>query len=151
MQQMRADNTAHLRAATRRRSERTRDQALAALRRLDTAGAPITFQALAREAGVSRSWIYNQTDLRTEIQRLRRRQPLDPARTTPERQRASADSLLRRLQAATDRIGRLERENQDLRNTLARALGATRTARILQTAPTRDTPGRQATKLIGPC
>jgi len=149
---MRADNTAHLRAATRRRSERTRDQALAALRRLDAAGAPITFQALAREAGVSRSWIYNQTDLRTEIQRLRRdRQPLDPARTTPERQRASADSLLRRLQGATERIVRLERENQDLRATLARGLGANRTARIIETAPPRDTPGRRATKLIGPC
>jgi len=149
---MRADNTAHLRAATRRRSERTRDQALAALRRLDAAGAPITFQALAREADVSRSWIYNQTDLRTEIQRLRRdRQPLDPARTTPERQRASADSLLRRLQGATERIVRLEHENQDLRATLARALGANRTARILTPAPPRDTPGRRATKLIGPC
>src|SRR5665647_1775584 len=135
---MRADNTAHLRAATRRRSERTRDQALAALRRLDAAGAPITFQALAREAGVSRSWIYNQTDLRTEIQRLRRdRQPLDPARTTPERQRASADSLLRRLQGATERIVRLERENQDLRATLARGLGANRTC-LLYTSDAAD-------------
>ena len=149
---MRSDNTGHLRAATRRRSERTRDQALAALRRLDTTGATITFGALAREAGVSRSWIYNQDDLRAEIQRLRRdRQPLDPARTTPERQRASADSLLRRLQGATERIARLERENQDLRDTLARALGATRTARTIETAPPRDTPGRRATKLIGPC
>ena len=151
MQQMRADNTAHLRAAARGRSVRTRDRALAALRRLDANGIPITFQTLAREAGISRSWLYNQTDLRTEIQRLRRRQPLAPTPTTPERQRASADSLLRRLQAATDRIGRLERENQDLRNTLARALGTTRTARILETAPPRDTPGRRAPKLIGPC
>ena len=149
---MRADNTAHLRAATRRRSERTVDQARAALRRLDAAGTPITLQALAREAGVSRSWIYNQVDLRAEIERLRRdhRRP-DPARTTPERQRASADSLLRRLQGATERIVRLERENQELRATLARALGANRTARINETAPRRDTPGRRATKLIGPC
>ena len=149
---MRSDNTAHLRAAARARSERTRDHALAALRRLDANGAPITFQGLAREAGVSRSWLYNQTDLRAEIQRLRRRhQPSAPAPMTPDRQRASADSLLRRLQAATDRIGRLERENQDLRDTLARALGTTRTARILETAPPRDTPGRRAPKLIGPC
>jgi Family of unknown function (DUF6262) len=149
---MRADNTPHLRAAARARSARTRDHALAALRRLDTNGAPITLQGLAREAGVSRSWIYNQPDLRAEIQRLRHRdQPSFPALATPARQRASADSLLRRLQAATERIQRLERENQDLHDSLARTLGASRTARILGTAPPRDTPGRQATKLIGPC
>jgi len=147
---MRADNTAHLRAATRRRSEQTRDLALAALRRLDANGIPITFHALAREAGVSRSWLYNQPDLRTEIQRLRHHQPPAPGSTTPERQRASADSLLRRLQAATERIRQLERENHDLRDTLARALGANRTAQILKTTPTRDTPGRRPTKLTGP-
>ena len=149
---MRADNTAHLRAATRRRSERTVDQTRAALRRLDAAGAPITFQALAREAGVSRSWLYNQADLRAEIRRLRRRdQSSAPSPTTPDRQRASADSLLRRLQAATGRIQRLEQENEDLRDALARTLGANRTAQILKAAPPRDTPGRRATKLIGPC
>jgi len=149
---MRSDNTEHLRAATGARSERTRDHALAAMRRLDTAGAPITFGALAREAGVSRSWLYTQADLRAEIQRLRRRdQPSDPAPKTPDRQRASADSLLRRLQAAAGRIQRLEQENEDLRDTLARTLGANRTAQILKAAPPRDTPGRRAPKLIGPC
>ena len=149
---MRSDNTANLRAATRARSKRTRDAALAALRRLDATGAPITFQGLAHEADISRSWLYNQADLRAEIQRLRRRhQPSDPAPMTPDRQRASADSLLRRLQAATGRIHRLEQENEDLRDTLARTLGANRAARIIEPVPPRDTPGRRPSKLIGPC
>ena len=64
---MPADNTRHLLAASRRRAEDTRRRALAALRRMDTAGDPITFEALAREAGISRSWLYAQNDLRGEI------------------------------------------------------------------------------------
>ena len=134
---MRADNTAHLLAAAQRRADRTRRRALDALRRLDAAGGPVTFEALAREAGVSRSWLYNQPDLRTEIDRIRaHRQPSAPAPSTPERQRATAESLLRRLQVATDRIRRLETDNQQLRDALARALGDARTTRIT-TAATR--------------
>jgi hypothetical protein len=44
----------------------------------------------------------------------------------PDRQRASDASLLRRLQAATERIHRLEEENQRLREALAKALGQRR-------------------------
>jgi AraC-like DNA-binding protein len=145
---MPADNTAHLRAAAQRRTEQTRRRAMAALRRMDNAGAPITLDGLAREAGVSRSWLYTQPDLRAEIQRRRRcHQPTTPPALPPERQRATEASLLRRLQAATDRIHRLEHDNQQLREALARALGEHRTAAILG----RDTPNREPAKLVGPC
>ena len=72
---MRADNSAHLLAATRRRAEQTRTRAIAALRAIDTTGTPITFEALARHAQVSRSWLYTQENIRAEIERLRRRRP----------------------------------------------------------------------------
>jgi len=121
---MPADNTHHLLAATQRRAEQTRDRATAALRRLDTTGKPITFNTLAREAGVSRSWIYTQQDLRTEIQRLRtRHHPRSATHAIPDRQRTTDASLLRRLQAAADRIRQLEHDNRDLREALAHALG----------------------------
>jgi len=45
-----------------------------ALRRLDTAGRAISFDALAREAQVSRSCLYAQPDLRVEVERLRSQQ-----------------------------------------------------------------------------
>ena len=135
---MRADNTAHLRTAARQRAEGTRQRALAGLRRLDAAGAPINYDALAREAGVSRSWLYTQTDLRAEIDRLRARRPALPELTTPDRQRASSESLLRRLEAATERIRHLEDHNTQLRDALARALGTARTNQIVSR---RDTPG----------
>lgn len=152
MKPMRADNSRHLIAAARRRSERTRQQALSALRRLDATGAPITFEAVAREAGVSRSWLYTQDDLRAEIGRLRERhRPSSPTPSTPDRQRASTTSLLRRLEVATERAQRLEQENRQLHEALAQALGTTRTTRVLGNATKHDTPERRATKLIGPC
>ena len=148
---MRADNSRHLIAAAQQRAEQTRTRALRALRRLDDTGIAITFEAVAREAGVSRSWLYSQADLRAEIQALRdRTQPAPPAPMTPKRQRATETSLLRRLEAAAERMRQLEEDNRQLREALAEALGATRTARV--TGKTRrDTPGRQAAKLIGPC
>ena len=142
---MPADNSRHLRAAARKRSADTRQKAIKALRRLDSSGAPITFDTVAREAGVSRSWLYTQTDLRAEIERLRRRhRTASPAPVVPDRQRASDASLLRRLEAATERIRRLEHDNRELRDSLAEALGQQRTAHTLG----RDTPGRTNQKLI---
>jgi len=67
---MRADNTRHVIAAAQRRAEQTRQRAIAALRRMDAGGQRITFDAVSRESGVSRSWLYAQDDLRAEIERL---------------------------------------------------------------------------------
>ncbi|MFJ9368318.1 hypothetical protein ACIRRA_28375 [Nocardia sp. NPDC101769] len=58
---MRADNTEYLRTAARRRHENTRAEAIAALHGLDQAGARITFESVADHAGISRSWLYDQT------------------------------------------------------------------------------------------
>ena len=149
---MRADNSRHLIAAAQERAERTRRLAVAALRRLDTTGKPVTLDSVAREAGVSRSWLYAQTDLRTEIQRLRARHQESPASAVPpERQRASDTSLLRRLEAASERIRRLEQDNRELRDALAQALGEQRTSTVLGTNQRRDTPNRNRSKIIGPC
>lgn len=145
---MRADNSAHLLAAARRRTEQTRTRALRALRDLDNAGAPVTFEALAREAGVSRSWLYSQPDLRATVQDLRDRNRPATSSATPQRQRASDASLLRRLEAATARLHQLEADNRQLRQALAEVLGATRAHR---TTGTRDTPERHDAKVIGPC
>jgi hypothetical protein len=149
---MRADNTRHLKAAARRRSEHTRKQAVKALRRLDATGAAVNFDAVAREAGISRSWLYAQPDIRAEIHRLRqRRQPAASTPAVPHQQRASDASLLRRLEAATERIRRLEQDNRELREVIAAALGEQRQARILNPSPHRDTPNGHPAKLLRPC
>ena len=147
---MRADNSRHVIAAARRRAEQTRQRASAALRRMDATGQRITFDAVAREAGISRSWLYAQDDLRAQIERLRQRHPAATPALPPQRQQASATSLLRRLEAATTRIHRLEADNQQLRDALARALGEFRAAEGLGRNGDHDTPKANSPKTTGP-
>ena len=146
---MPADNSHLIVAAARRRSAATRRRAVSALRRMDATGAAITFETVAREAGVSRSWLYNQPDLRAEVERLRARHRVPAARLVPDRQRASDASLLRRLEAATERNQQLEAENRELREALALALGERRTADLPDRH--RDTPKKKSSAVIGPC
>lgn len=145
---MRADNSPHLIAAARKRAEQTRARAISALRRLDAAGTPITFDAVAREAGVSRSWLYAQPDLRDQIQHLRSRRAATTRAHTPRRQQASDASLLRRLEAATERLHRLDEDNRQLRQALAQALGVARTDALTGRRSRGDTPEQQTTKLL---
>jgi Family of unknown function (DUF6262) len=129
---MRADNSRHIVTAARDRATATRRRALAAIRRMDNTGQPISFDTVAREGQVSRSWLYTQPDLRTEIERLRAR--TDPGPTghrLPDRQRASDASLRRRLDVAAERNRQLEAENRHLREALAVALGEQRAASII--------------------
>jgi hypothetical protein len=127
---MRADNSAHLAVSAQRRHELTRAKAIRALRELDTAGTPMTFESLARHAQVSRSWLYTQPDIRAEIERLRSldRRPLPPAATT--RQRGTDASLARRLEIALTRNRDLTTDNQRLRRQLAHAIGQLRAAGV---------------------
>ena len=146
---MRADNSRHIVTAARDRATATRRRAVAAIRRMNNAGQPISFDAVAREGKVSRSWLYKQPDLRAEIERLRTRQAAgSPSRPIPDRQRASDPSLRQRLELATTRIRQLETDNKQLRYALAQALGEQRAAKILGSR--HDTPRRQISPIIGP-
>ena len=118
-----------LAAATARRHELTRAKAIQALRELDRAGAPVTFASVAATAGISRSWLYTQPDLRGQIQELRAA-AAPPGPAPPARQRASDPSLRARLTVALDRNRQLAEENTSLRRQLARALGDQLSARL---------------------
>src|SRR6476619_7967366 len=124
---MRANNSHHIVTAARRRATATRRRAIASIRRMDNAGHPITFDAVAREGQISRSWLYSQPDLRAEIERLRARlAPAPVGPRIPDRQRASDASLRRRREVVTERNRQLETENRQLREALADALGEQR-------------------------
>jgi hypothetical protein len=145
---MRADNSIHLAIAARQRHEHTRAKAIAAMHELDRAGAVLTFESVARHAGVSRSWIYTQTDIKDEIHRLRA-QHRGPGAPIPAPQRASDDSLRRRLELTSSRNRELADENERLRRQLALALGELRDARV---APAEHQPAkRRSSVTIGPC
>jgi hypothetical protein len=94
---MRANNSHHLAAAARERAERTRAKALRALQDLEDAGHPVTYEAVASKAGVSRSWLYSQPGMRARIDQLRTRDLTSPTtRRLPQRQRASGRQVRQR-------------------------------------------------------
>ena len=135
-----------------RRAEQTRARAVAALRRMDCHGHPDHLRR--RRPRGRRLPLLALHPTRPPRPRSSasgnavHRQPSTPV--PPDRQRASDTSLLRRLEAATERIRRLEEENQQLRDALARALGERRTADIIGRPHARDTPN-EPPKVIGPC
>jgi predicted regulator of amino acid metabolism with ACT domain len=64
---MLADNSSHLRATVCSKHEAARRRAVVALDKLQADGAEISITALAKAAGVARSWIYTQPDLIEQI------------------------------------------------------------------------------------
>lgn len=107
------------------RHDRTVERAQRALRELATEGAAISFQAVAKRAGVSRQWLYTQPDLRAEIEQLRDRVPTRDD-GVPARQRATEASLRQRLEALRAENQRLREENAGLKTELAIAYGRRR-------------------------
>jgi hypothetical protein len=92
--------------AAARRHELTRSRAIQALRDLDRAGAPVTFAGVAQAAGISRSWLYTQPDISSQIRRLREKaESAGSAGAIPAGQRATGASLRARLTAALDPTG----------------------------------------------
>jgi hypothetical protein len=133
---MRVDNTIHLTTAARRRHELTRSKTIRALRELDASGGAVTFEIVAKSAGVSRSWLYTQPDIRAEIERLRSLHQRTPTQPVPARQRTTDPSLLQRLEIANARNRELAEDNQRLRRQLAQALGELRAAGMRDTLRT---------------
>lgn len=125
---MHPDPAAPLTRAAARRHELTRSRAVQALREIDRAGTPVTFAAVASAAGISRSWLYTQPDIRTQIQRLRSSRDSSRADAIPASQRATEASLRARLTTALARNQALADENARLRRQLARALGDQRSS-----------------------
>jgi hypothetical protein len=133
-------NTSGLVAAAERRSESARERVRRAIAHLQRDGLPITFQSVAREAGVSRQFLYAVDALRDEIERLRAAH-LESAGTVPPTQRASDASLKARNQTLLDENRRLREEVAGLREELAGAWGE---LRALQRQGQRTGPARTA-------
>src|SRR5437773_10603169 len=83
-----------LSGAAARRHELTRSKAIQALRDLDRSGTPVTFAGVAQAAGISRSWLYTQPDISSQIHRLRQEtKAAGSAGGIPAAQRATDASL----------------------------------------------------------
>lgn len=117
-----------LATAARRKREPAQTRARNALRELDQQGRPINFQAVARHAGVSRQWLYQQPALRKEIERLRDRYVADMRPCVPDAHRASTASLRQRNTLLLAENRRLRAHVAELKAELAIAYGQRRAA-----------------------
>ena len=120
----RADNSSFLAQANTRRHEAALAAAHRAIEQLRREGRTVNYAAVAHAAGVSRTWLYRQDQIRDLVSRLRDHEPPAAALTV---QRASTASLRQRLDTARAEITRLQAENRSLRDQLARQLGLQRT------------------------
>ena len=144
---MRHDNSHYLLAAAQRRRADTLERARKALQELGETGERRTVMQIAAHAGVSRSWLYAQPQLRDQLRRLTVSETAEsaPART----QRGSDASLRQRLTLAHERIRELDNENRQLRNQIAHLHGQLRANRIADTHVT-DTVHNANTQLTPP-
>ena len=144
---MRHDNSHHLLAAAQRRRADTLERARKALHELGETGQRRTVMQIAAHAGVSRSWLYAQPQLRDQLRRLTVSETAEsaPART----QRGSDASLRQRLTLAHERIRELDNENRQLRSQIAHLHGQLRANRIADTHVT-DTVHNANTQLTPP-
>jgi hypothetical protein len=104
-----------LASAAKRRDARAR--VTRALAQMQCAGEPISFLAVARRAGVSRTYLYDEPELRTQITRLRSDGPRPGGVPSPER--ASERSLMARNRALLEENQRLREETGALKAELA--------------------------------
>lgn len=111
-----------LQAAAQRKRAATRQRATAALGELADTGTEITFQSVARHAGVSRQWLYGQPDLRAQIEQLRQH----PRGGVPVRERSSDASLRQRLHGLLDDNRALREQVHALKAQLAGVYGTQR-------------------------
>jgi hypothetical protein len=116
-----------LATAARRKRKDAQTRARNALRELDQQGEAITFQAVARHARVSRQWLYQQPELRKEIERLRDRNVADMRPRVPDAHRASTASLHQRNTMLLAENRRLREQVAELKRELAIAYGQRRT------------------------
>ena len=105
-------------AARRNDSDRRRRKVLDALDRLRTAGDEITVSAVARTAGVDRSFLYRHHDLRSQIHTHAAEPEPNPSGTRTSRRSLLAD--LANLRAHNER---LRHHNTKLSERLSEVLG----------------------------
>ncbi|MGW7261269.1 DUF6262 family protein [Streptomyces sp. NPDC054834] len=135
-----ADNSRFLVEASKARSRQARERAEEAIKAAARRGERPTVVGIANAAGVSRSWLYTQTDLIAAINQLQQRAPA-PHRSP--RHAASDASLQRRLETALERNRQLRDQVADLTRKLETAHGEIRRLRTLTAAPSAGAAERR--------
>jgi hypothetical protein len=118
-----ARNVEGLRANAHKKAEATRERAEAAIAQLLREQRPINFQTVARTAGISTAWLYENDEIKQRVMHLRA-EPRPKAQVKlPSKEQASSASKDAMIAALRQRIGRLEKENSELKRQVEVANG----------------------------
>jgi hypothetical protein len=128
---MRADNSSHLIEAAQRRRLGCIARVHAVLDDLERDGGAVTIAGVASRAGVSRTFLYDdaQAALLARLRAIAAAQPSSGRPALPETQRISTKSHETVVQTLRAANRKLRRDNDQLRNELAVALGQLRDLR----------------------
>jgi hypothetical protein len=105
---------AALQRARTSQAARKRQDVLDTLQTMTGNGVRVTFDLVARRAGVSRQFLYSDPELRTAVEQARSRPPSNPSRDVT----GDADGLLTDLLLAREEIKRLRSETARLKTKL---------------------------------
>jgi predicted nuclease with TOPRIM domain len=115
-------NTEAVVAYAKRKKEETVEKVEQAIKQLIQQNEKINFNTVTKAAGVSKSYLYNQTELRDRIETLRQqqREVTSPKNIKKNMNVENKDSL---IQVFRERIRELEKENKQLKEEIKRVNG----------------------------
>src|SRR5690625_6745940 len=112
-------NTEEIVRLAKQKSRRTRENVDKVISKLSLEGKTINFNTVAKEANVSKSWLYKEHDIRQRIESLRKQQT-ENVISKPKKSSRSEEVLIKTLKP---RVKELEEENIRLRNKIQKLYG----------------------------
>jgi len=116
-------NTDGLRSHAQKKAAATEQRAEDAIALLLREQRPINFKTVAETAGISTAWLYEHESIKERIIHLRAKSVPKPQIKIPPREQASSASKDAMIAALRQRIGKLEKENSDLKRQVEVANG----------------------------
>ena len=113
-------NTEEIVRLAKQKSRRTRENVDKVISKLSLEGKTINFNTVAKEANVSKSWLYKEHDIRQRIEFLRKQQKTANVVSKPKKSSRSEEILIKTLKR---RVMELEKENKKLQNQIQKLYG----------------------------
>ncbi|PDY23800.1 transposase [Bacillus cereus] len=114
-------NTEKIVCLAKLKTTQTRESVDKAISKLSLEGRIINFNTVAKEANVSKSWLYKETDIRKRIESLRKQQYNHlSTRPVTKKSSRSEEVLIKTLKM---RIKEVEGENTKLKNQIQKLYG----------------------------
>lgn len=114
-------NTQGLKTHAQQKHDQSIEQTERAIRQLIKEGRPINFSTVEEVAGVSRTWLYNQPEIRVRIEQLRDQQP--GKKKVARSQRASDASNAAMILTLKEKLQKSQAENRGLRQQMEEIVG----------------------------